>query len=63
MESVQSYFDRKQREISLLNACLRQPIPFGPARTVSAIVEQKFRLAAALKAQQTLDHWAFTETA
>jgi hypothetical protein len=63
METVHTYLDRKHEEISLLNACLRRPFRLRMAKTVNAIVEQKFRLAAALKAQEACDHWAFTETA
>jgi hypothetical protein len=63
METTHAYFDRKHKEISFLNACLHRPIQLAPANTVTAIVGQKFQLAAALKSQQTLDHWAYTETA
>src|SRR5262249_22099859 len=63
METLQAYLDRKHEEISLLNGCLRPPLALPPANSVPAIVRQKFQLAAALKAQHALDHWASTETA
>jgi hypothetical protein len=63
METLSAYLDRKHEEISLLNACLRQPLALPSANSDSAIVEQKFRLAAAFKGQHALDHWASTETA
>ncbi len=63
METKQAYLDRKDQEIQFLNGHLRPPRVLTPARTVTAIVEQKFRIAAALKAQHALDHWASTETA
>lgn len=63
METLHSYLDRKHEEVSLLNACLRRPLALPSANSVSAIVNQKFQLAAALKAQYALDHWAATETA
>ncbi len=63
METLPAYLDRKHEEISLLNGCLRRPLALPPANSVSAIVNQKFQLAAALKAQHALDHWSSTETA
>jgi len=63
METLRAYLDRKHEEISLLNGCLRRPLALPPANSVPAIVNQKFQLAAALKAQHALDHWASTETA
>jgi hypothetical protein len=63
METLQAYLDRKHEEISLLNACLRQPLALPPANSIAAIVKQKFQLAAALKGQYALDNWDCTETA
>jgi hypothetical protein len=63
METLQAYLDRKHEEISLLNACLRQPLTLPPASSIPAIVRQKFQLAAALKGQYALDNWDCTETA
>jgi hypothetical protein len=63
METLRAYLDRKHEEISLLNGCLRRPLALPPANSVPAIVNQKFQLAAALKAQHALDNWASTETA
>jgi hypothetical protein len=63
METTNAYFDRKHNEISFLNAHLHRPIRLAKANTVTAVVEHKFQLAAAIKAQNALDHWAFTETA
>jgi hypothetical protein len=62
METLEAYLKRKHEEIVLLNGCLSQPLDLEFPRSVSAVIEQKFRLAAALKAQHALDDWTVTET-
>jgi hypothetical protein len=61
IDNLCSYVERKRREIALLDRCLRTPL--HPAESVAAVVEQKFRLAALLKADQLLERWSITETA
>ena len=63
MQPLGPYLDRKRRELSLLNGC--RPAPFDPSdrQSVIAAIEEKFRVAASLKADQLLTHWSITETA
>jgi hypothetical protein len=63
MESMDGYLERKFREIALLNDCLASPATLR--RPVSAVdaIETKFRLAAAIKAEQVKRNWSATETA
>jgi len=63
MESLQDYLDRKTGEIDLLRACLSSPPPPRRPSSIKEVIEQKFHLAAALKAEHTLEDWAVTETA
>lgn len=63
METLQAYFDRKRDELVLLNSFLRRPLPLEPVTSIATVIQQKFKLAAALKAQYALDHSTFTETA
>lgn len=63
METLQAYLNRKRDELLLLNDYLRRPLSLEPVTSVETVIQQKFRLAAALKAQYALDHWTFTETA
>ena len=60
METLESYLDRKFQEIALFNNCLASP--FDLHRPIG-VVEQKFRLAAAIKAEHALRSWGVTETA
>jgi len=63
METMESYFERKYRELSLLGSCLASPPDLRRPDSVAAAIEQKFRLAGALKAERSLNAWAVTETA
>jgi hypothetical protein len=60
---MDGYLERKFREIALLNDCLASPATLR--RPVSAVdaIETKFRLAAAIKAEQVTRNWSATETA
>src|SRR3954470_21959250 len=63
METVEAYLARKKQELELLNSLLSDPLPIRLPRSVAEAIEQKFHLAAALKAQHVLHDWASTETA
>jgi hypothetical protein len=63
METTEAYLERKHQEISLLNDCLESPLPMERPRSVKEVIEQKFRLTAALRAQHDLRDWTITETA
>jgi hypothetical protein len=63
VETVFSYLERKNREITLLDSCLRTPLRPTRPESVTAAIEQKFRLAALLKVDQLLERGSITETA
>jgi hypothetical protein len=63
METLETYLDRKHEELTLLNGFLGTPLGLRPPVSVAEVIEQKFRLAAALKAEHALHDWALTETA
>jgi hypothetical protein len=63
METLSAYLDRKHEELKLLNGCLGSPLTLRKPVAVTEVIEQKFRLAAALKAEHALHDWALTETA
>jgi hypothetical protein len=63
METVETYLARKNQELELLNSFLSDRLTIRPPRSVAEVIEQKFQLAAALKAEHVLHDWALTETA
>jgi hypothetical protein len=63
VETLFPYLERKNREIALLDSCLRTPLRPTPPESVTAAIEQKFRLAALLKVDQLLERGSITETA
>ncbi|HZR85398.1 MAG TPA: hypothetical protein VFB02_01280 [Bradyrhizobium sp.] len=63
METLQSYLERKHRELRLLNDSLRAPLSLAEPRSVDEIIKTKFQLTAVLKAEHALHDWAATETA
>jgi len=63
METLEAYLDRKHKELTLLNGFLGAPLALRHPASVVDVIEQKFKLAAALKAEHALHYWALTETA
>src|SRR5947199_2699711 len=63
METLERYLDRKYEEITLLNDFLSTPLALRHPGSVVDVIEQKFHLAAARKAEHALHDWAVTETA
>jgi hypothetical protein len=63
METVEAYFERKSDELGLFNSCLRTPLSLTHPRSLAEVIEYKFQLAAALKAELALGDWTATETA
>jgi hypothetical protein len=63
METSEAYLERKHREIGLLNDCLSSPLPLARPQSVDEVVDCKFQLAAALRAEHALQDWKATETA
>jgi hypothetical protein len=63
METVDAYLARKKEELELLNSFLSDPLTIRFPKSVAEVIEQKFHLAAALKAEHVLHDWALTETA
>jgi hypothetical protein len=54
METVETYLARKKQELELLNSFLSDPLTIRPPRSVAEVIEQKFHLAAALKAEHDI---------
>ncbi|XIA63987.1 hypothetical protein ACFIOY_34260 [Bradyrhizobium sp. TZ2] len=63
METLEAYLDRKHEELTLLNGFLGTPLALRHPVSVVEVIEQKFHIAAALKAEHALHDWACTETA
>ena len=63
METLETYLDRKYEELELLNGALKKPLAVRRPELVAEVIERKFHLAAALKAEHALHEWASTETA
>ncbi|MFL6791966.1 MAG: hypothetical protein ACJ8EE_12445 [Bradyrhizobium sp.] len=63
METLEAYLDRKHEELTLLNGFLGAPLALRHPVSVVEVIEQKFHVAAALKAEHALHDWALTETA
>jgi hypothetical protein len=58
METVETYLARKKEELELLNSFLSDPLAIRFPRSAAEVIEQKFHLAAALKAEHVLYDWA-----
>jgi hypothetical protein len=50
VETSRTYFERKYRELAQLNDCLATPLQLPTPRAIDEVIEEKFRLAALLKA-------------
>lgn len=58
-----AFVARKQREMALLDGCLSHSLALPPVGTLAHVLEQKLKIAAALRAERSLESWAITETA
>ena len=63
MDDFDRYLERKRQETQLIAGCLSDPPEFDPPDGAQAAIDVKFRLAAALRAERSLQSWTITETA
>lgn len=59
----ETYLARKGREIALIAGSFVGPVAPAVPRSAAEAIEEKFRLAGALRAERSLSSWAITETA
>ena len=52
METLEAYLVRKHHELELLNGCLDKPLAVRRPVSVTEVIEGKFQIAAALKAER-----------